>query len=167
VILRRLARRGTLPGVRDYSLLWALLPPAPGIEQESCVDNTKHKTAEASSDLAANTTDQTDTEDEDELAATLGVPIWNHGMLEQAKLTPVRHAVHLVRHLDDYHEPTVAAMRQQRLRELVDAESEVRLNACQAAAEAFLEQPTRWRDVWKPRCIFRLCASASSTWASE
>ena len=29
----------------------------------------------------------------------------------------------------------------------MDAESEVRLNACQAAAEAFLEQPTCWRDV--------------------
>jgi len=116
-------------------------------EQESCVDNTKQKVAEASSDLAANTTDQGDTEDEDELAATLGIPIWNHGMLEQAKLTPVRHAVHLVRHLDDYHEPTVAAMRRQRLRELVDAEPDERLRACQATAEAFLEQPTRWRDV--------------------
>jgi len=149
IILKRLARRGALPGVRDYSLLWALLvtKQTPATEQESCVDNTKQKVAEESSDIAANTTDQTDTEDEDELAATLGVPIWNHGVLEQAKLTPVRHAIHLVRHLDDYHEPTVAAMRRQRLRELVDAESEVRLRACQAVAEAFLEQPTRWRDV--------------------
>jgi hypothetical protein len=133
--------------VRDYSLLWALLPPAPGIEQESCVDNTKQKTAEASSDLAANTTDQEDTEDEDELAAAAGIPVWNHGLLEQAKLTPVRHAVHLVRHLDDYHEPTVAALRRQRLRKLVDAQGDERVQACQAAAETFLEQPTRWRDV--------------------
>jgi len=149
ILLKHLARRGALPGVRDYSLLWALLitRPAPATEQESCVDNTKQKAAEASSDLAANTTDQTDREDEDELAATLGVPVWNHGMLEQAKLTPVRHAIHLVRYLDDYHEPTLAALRRQRLRKLVDAEPDERLRACQAVAEAFLEQPTYWRDV--------------------
>ena len=77
----------------------------------------------------------------------IGIPVWNHGMLEQAKLTPVRHAVHLVRHLDDYHEPTVAALRRQRLRKLVDAQVEERLKACQETAEIFLEQPTRWRDV--------------------
>jgi len=105
------------------------------------------KAAEVFSDLAASTTDQADTEDEDELAAVASVPVWNHGVLEQAKLTPVRHAVHLVRHLEDYHEPTVAALRRQRLRKLVDAQVDERLQACQAAAEAFLEQPTRWRDV--------------------
>ena len=77
----------------------------------------------------------------------VGVPIWNHGVLEQAKLTPVRHAVHLVRHLDDYHEPTVAALRRQRLRKLVDAEPEERLQACHEVAATFLDQPTRWRDV--------------------
>jgi hypothetical protein len=77
----------------------------------------------------------------------VGVPIWNHGVLEQAKLTPVRHAVHLLRHLDDYHEPTVAAQKRQCLRKLVDAQGEERLAACQAAAATFLEQPTRWRDV--------------------
>jgi len=147
IILKRLARRSALPGVRDYSLLWALLPTTPEPGQESCVDNTKEKSTEASSDLAASTADQEDIEDEDELAAALGVAIWNHGMLEQAKLTPVRHAIHLVRHLDDYHEPTVAAMRRQRLRKLVDAEPDERLRACQAAADSFLEQPTRWRDV--------------------
>jgi hypothetical protein len=52
-----------------------------------------------------------------------------------------------VRHLGDYHEPTLAALRRQRLRKLVDAQVEERVNACQAAAETFLEQPTRWRDV--------------------
>jgi hypothetical protein len=149
VTLKRLARRGALPGVRDYSLLWALLPtaPAPATEQESCVDNTKEKAAEASSDLDASLTDQEDREDEDESAAVLGVSIWNHGVLEQAKLTPVRHAVHLVRHLDDYHEPTLAALRRQRLRKLRDAQGDERVQACQAAAETFQEQPTRWRDV--------------------
>jgi hypothetical protein len=86
-------------------------------------------------------------EDEEELAALPGVPIWNHGWLEQAKLTPVRHAVHLVRYLDDYHEPSLAALRRQSLRKLVDAQGDERLQACQMAAEAFLEQPTRWRDV--------------------
>jgi hypothetical protein len=148
VTLPRLARLGALPGVRDYSLLWALLlpEPVPALEQVSCVDSTTEQ-AEVSSGLDASTTDQEDIEDEDEAAAMVGIPIWNHGALEQAKLTPVRHAVHLVRHLDDYHEPTVAALRRQRLRKLVDAQGEERLQACQAAAETFLEQSTRWRDV--------------------
>jgi len=142
--LKRLARRGALPGVRDYSLLWAILLTAlaPVPVQQSCVDNTKLKSGE----LVASITEQQDTEDEKELAGVPGVPIWNHGSLEQAKLTPVRHAVHLVRHLDDYHEPTVAALRRQQLRKLVDAQPEERLHACQVVAEAFLEQPTRWRD---------------------
>jgi hypothetical protein len=148
VILKRLARLGALPGVRDYSLLWALLPiepvPAPSSETNVVLSTQQD---EAPSSLDVSTTDQQDTEDEDEAAAVVGVPIWNHGVLEQAKLTPVRHAVHLVRHLDDYHEPTVAALRRQRLRKLVDAAPEERLHACQAAAETFLEQPTRWRDV--------------------
>jgi hypothetical protein len=45
VTLKRLARLGALPGVRDYSLLWALLPtkPAPVPEQEICVDSTNGK----------------------------------------------------------------------------------------------------------------------------
>jgi hypothetical protein len=148
VTLKRLARLGALPGVRDYSLLWALLPtePVPALEQGSCVDSTTEQ-AEASSDLDASTTDQEDTEDEDESAAVIGVPVWNHGVLEQAKLTPVRHAVHLVRHLDDYHEPTLAALRRQRVRKLVDAQPDERLNACEEVAATFLEQPTRWRDV--------------------
>jgi hypothetical protein len=146
VTLTRLARRGALPGVRDYSLLWALLPtePVPAPEQRSCVDNTTEE-AKPSSSLDASTTDQEDTEDE--AAAAVGVPIWNHGVLEQAKLTSVRHAVHLARHLDDYHEPTLTALRRQRLRKLVDAQPEERLKACQETAETFLEQPTRWRDV--------------------
>jgi hypothetical protein len=145
VTLKRLARRGALPGVRDYSLLWAIRLIAPALVpgQQNCVDNTKLKPGE----LVASTPEQQDTEDEEELAALPGVPIWNHGWLEQAKLTPVRHAVHLVRYLDDYHEPTLAALRRQRLRKLVDAQPDERLRACQAAAEAFLEQPTRWRDV--------------------
>ena len=145
IILKRLARRGALPGVRDYSLLWALLnTKLVPVIKESCVDNTKENSTQTSSNLTTNTIAS---EDDDELAAALGVPIWNHGLLEQAKLTPVRHAVHLVRHLDDYHEPTVAAMRRHRLRKLVDASPEERLQACQAAAETFLEQPTQWRDV--------------------
>src|SRR5437867_4979621 len=43
VIVKRLARFGVLSGVRDYSLLWALLPaaPAPAPGQQSCVNNTK------------------------------------------------------------------------------------------------------------------------------
>ena len=143
--LKRLARRGALPGVRDYSLLWAILPiaPAPVSDQGSYVDNTRVRPGE----FATDTTDQPDTEDEEELVALLGVPIWNHGILAQAQLTPVRHAVHLVRYLDDYHEPTLAALRRQRLRKLGDAQADERVRACRAVAEAFLEQPTRWRDV--------------------
>ena len=80
--------------------------------------------------------DQADKED-DELAAILGVPIWNHGMLEQATLTPVRHAVHLVRYLNDYNVPTVAALRWQRLRKLRDMELDVRLNVCLRLLRAF------------------------------
>jgi hypothetical protein len=144
--LKRLARRGALPGVRDYSLLWAILPtePAPTAEQVGCVDNTTQK-EEVPSDIDAQMTK--DTNDEDADATIAGIPIWNHGVLSQAKLTPVRHAVHLMRHLDDYHEPTLAAQRRQRLRKLVDAQGEERLQACQEVAETFLAQPTRWRDV--------------------
>jgi len=147
VALKRLARLGVLPGVRDYSLLWALLPiePVPAPEQGSFVVLSTQQD-ETLSNLDASATDQADTEDEDEAAAVVGVPIWNHGVLEQAKLSPVRHAIHLIRHLDDYHEPTVAALRRQCLRKLVGAPLEEHLRASQAAAEAFLEQPTRWRD---------------------
>ena len=143
VTLKRLARLGALPGVRDYSLLWALLPSRLASEsgEGSCVNSTTQKDTEAPNSLTTSATDQTDTEDEDELGAVVGIPVWNHGMLEQAKLTPVRHAVHLMRHLDDYHEPTLAALRWQRLRKLVDASPDERLRACQATAEAFLEQP--------------------------
>lgn len=147
VALKRLACLGVLPGVRDYSLLWALLPiePVPAPEQGSFVVLSTQRD-ETLSNLDASATDQADTEDEDEAAAVVGVPIWNHGVLEQAKLSPVRHAIHLIRHLDDYHEPTVAALRRQCLRKLVGAPLEERLRASQAVAEAFLEQPTRWRD---------------------
>jgi hypothetical protein len=77
----------------------------------------------------------------------------------------VRHAVHLVRYLDDYHEPTVAAQKWQRLRKLVDAQGEERLKACQAAAESFLEQPTRWRDVVET-AVHLSAVRASCAWAS-
>jgi hypothetical protein len=67
------------------------LPNKPKLEiaLESCVDNTKQKPIDVSNATATSMTDQ-----EDELIAILGVPIWNHGILAQAKLTPVRHAVH-------------------------------------------------------------------------
>jgi hypothetical protein len=144
--LKRLARLGVLPGVRDYSLLWAVLPTrtAPAPDQESCVDSTT-KQAEAPGNSDARRTE--DIDDEDENNAIVGIPIWQHGVLEQAKLTPVRHAVHLVRHLDDYHEPTVAAQKRQRLRKLGDVDVEARLAVCQDVAESFLAEPTRWRDV--------------------
>jgi hypothetical protein len=45
----------------------------------------------------------------------LGIPIWDHGTLERAQLTSVRHAIHIMRHLNDYHEPTLAALCRRQL----------------------------------------------------
>jgi len=59
----------------------------------------------------------------------------------------VRQAVHLVRYLNDYHEPTLATLRRERLRALSDDSAEVRRAAARAVADAFLENPVRWRDV--------------------
>lgn len=135
VIKRRLARTGSLAGVRDFSLLTALLlEDGNGETDISCVINTKN-TRESETD-----------EEEDE--PLFGIPIWNHGMLERAKLTPVQHAVHLVRHLDDFHEPTLASLRRRRLRALrSNASDNAQQQAAQSAATAFLEQPVFWRDV--------------------
>ena len=131
----RLARKWALPGVRDYSLLLALLPLEPNEPgQEDDAEG-------AASDPAA----AEEAGDGDDAAP--GIPIWNHGELERAKLTPVRHAVHLVRYLNDYHEPTVAAERRRRLRALSDESAEVRRAAARAVADTFLENPVRWRDV--------------------
>ena len=131
----RLARKWALPGVRDYSLLLALLPPGPDEPaQEGDAESTAND-AEAAEEA----------EDQDDTAP--GVPIWNHGELERAKLTPVRQAVHLVRYLNDYHEPTLAAERRKRLRVLSDDSAEVRRAVAHAVADAFLENPVRWRDV--------------------
>jgi len=136
VVTRRLARIWALPGVRDYSLLVALLPLDPH-EPERADEN-----ASAAPDNVA----AAEAGDDDE--PIRGVPIWNHGELERAKLTPVRHAVHIMRHLDDFHEPTLAALRRERLRTLADAaDEEVRRSAARTVAEAFLENPVRWRDV--------------------
>jgi hypothetical protein len=131
----RLARRWALPGVRDYSLLLALLPLQPNEPgQEGDAERATNDPGAAE-----------DAEEEDDVA--LGIPIWNHGELERAKLAPVRHAVHLVRYLNDYHEPTLAALRRQRLRTLRDDSTEVRRAAARAVADTFLGNPVRWRDV--------------------
>lgn len=134
-LIRRLALKWALPGVRDYSLLLALLPLEP---HEPGQEGNAQRTAK---DPGA----AEDAEDGDDVVRS--IPIWNHGELERAKLTPVRHAVHLVRHLDDYHEPTLAALRRQRLRTLSDDSAEVRRAAARATADSFLENPVRWRDV--------------------
>ena len=104
----RLARKWALPGVRDYSLLLALLPLEPN-------EPGQQGDAEGAASDPAAAEEAGDGDD-----AAPGIPIWNHGELERAKLTPVRHAVHLVRYLNDYHEPTLAAERRQRLRALSD-----------------------------------------------
>lgn len=148
--MKQLADRGVLPGVRDYTLLWAMLLPAlAALEESCCVDNTTEG-IQALDNLEISTEDQTDqpdADDENEQAVIMGIPIWYHGVMEQARLTEVRHATHLVRHLDDYHEPTLATLRRQRLRTLRDADPASRTAACHAVAEAFLAKPTRWRDV--------------------
>ncbi len=128
----RLERTGVLPGVRDYAPLVALLLSEE--EKELCVDSTTKKLIVPSSL-------------EDTISAPLGIPIWDHGTLERAQLTLVRHAVHLMRHLDDYHEPTLAALCHRQLRSLPEADPAARAEARRAATRAFLAAPVRWRDV--------------------
>src|SRR5207249_6430548 len=64
-----------------------------------------------------------------------------------AQLSSVRHAVHLMRHLEDYHEATLAAQCRRRLRGLADADPVERAEARRAATSAFLAAPVRWRTV--------------------
>ena len=129
--MRRLA---ALPSVRDYVPLIALLP----FEQEqdeSCVINT---TLEEAPNQEADKPIQ-------------GIPIWNHGAFERATLTPVRHAIHLTRYLDDEHEPTLATVRRQQLRALAQGSrrrgATPAHRALQVAAAGFLERPVRWREI--------------------
>lgn len=80
-----------------------------------------------------------------------GIPVWDHGVFARATISEARHAVHLMRHLDDYHEPTLAALKRKQLRRLVEATDEDIDAAAQAeagrqAAQEFLEAPVRWRD---------------------
>ena len=130
-VIARLARVGVLPGVRDYAPLVALL--LSDEEKEICVDSTTQQLIIPSS--------------AEDASAPLGIPIWHHGTLDRAQLTTVRHAVHLMRHLDDYHEPTLAALCRRQLRGLADAAPAERSEARRAATSAFLAAPVRWRDV--------------------
>jgi hypothetical protein len=130
--IARLKRAGVLPGVRDYTPLIALL--LSDEEKETCVDSTTQQLIIPSGA-------------EDEISAPLGIPIWNQGTLEQAQITSVRHAIHLMRHLDDYHEPTLAALCRGQLRGLADADPAARAEARRAATSAFLAAPVRWRAV--------------------
>jgi hypothetical protein len=130
--IARLEQAGVLPGVRDYSPLAALLLSEE--EKERCVDSTTHQLIIPGGA-------------EDAASAPLGIPIWHHGTLERAQLITVRHAVHLMRYLDDYHEPTLAALCRRRLRGLADADPAARMEARRAATSAFLAAPLHWRDV--------------------
>lgn len=122
-IARQLLHAGRLPGVRDITHLIALL-----------VDHEEGRNTNT-------TTNQTTNSEEH----PVGIPIFHHGVLDQAKLSDVRHATHLVRHLDDFHEPTIAAIRRRLLRNVADVEQ--RSIASAQAVDIFLKQPTRWRDV--------------------
>ena len=127
-IARQLSRAGHLPGVREFSHLIAFLTLS---EQTGCVDST--------------TGSESASQEEEEPPP--GIPIFDHGELEQARLSEVRHAIHLVRHLDDFHEPTVATMRRRLLRQVTDADDPEQYRAAGAkAADVFLEEPTYWRD---------------------
>lgn len=121
--IKRLERAGVLPGVRDYSPLIALLLSEE--EKECCVDSTTFQLIIPSGV-------------QDAPSAPLGIPIWRHGTLERAQLSTVRHAVHLMRHLDDYHEPTLASLCRRQLRGVGDATPTARMQARHAAASAFL-----------------------------
>lgn len=124
--IRQLVNMGQLPGVRSFTHLVALLPTAQ--PEQRCDDSTTIENADAA-------------EDEPPL---LGIPIFDHGTLDQARLSEVRHAVHLMRYLDDYHEPTLAALKRRLVRAAGDGDQYA---AAQQAADRFLERPTRWRDV--------------------
>src|SRR5262249_37079402 len=99
-----------------------------------CVDSTTHQLIIPSSA-------------EETAGAPLGIPIWDHGTLQRAQLTLMRHAVHLMRHLEDFHEPTLAAQCRRQLRRLAAADPAERAEARRAAASAFLAAPVRWRAV--------------------
>jgi hypothetical protein len=119
---RQWQRQDKLAGWRDYDRLIAVLP----VETDEFAP---------------------DESDGDEGDAVMGIPIWDEGVLAQASLSTVRHAVHLCRYLDDYHEPTIAALRRSYLRRANTDDSAARMVACAAAAEAFLESPVTWRMV--------------------
>jgi hypothetical protein len=106
----RLARKWALPGVRDYSLLLAPLPLE--AKDISCANSTTIE-IEQVSEAGNQQQEKQEKQEEEELEPS--VPIWHHGVLEQARISTVRHAVHLVRFLDDYHEPTLAALRRRHL----------------------------------------------------
>lgn len=120
---QRWARRGVLPGIRQYATLLALLP------------------------LADELVGETEPDDND---GRQYLPVWEHGVFAQAAIGEARHAIHIVRYLDDYHEPTIASLRRRFLQKFADTdldEAAARAAANQAAAESFLREPMRWRDV--------------------
>jgi hypothetical protein len=119
---RQWQRQDKLAGWRDYDRLIAVLP----VETDEFAP---------------------DESDGDEGDAVMGIPIWDEGVLAQASLSTVRQAVHLCRYLDDYHEPTIAALRRSYLRRANTDDPAARMVACAAAAEAFLENPVTWRMV--------------------
>jgi hypothetical protein len=129
--IRQLATAGHLPGVRSFAHLIAILVPpttAPAAGEpvdSSCVDST--------------------TEDHAEPPA--GIPIFDHGELAQARISEVRQAVHLMRYLDDYHEPTLAALKRRLVRRVQGDDPEALALAAEQAAEQFLEHPIYWRGV--------------------
>lgn len=134
-LARQLIRAGRLPGVRDVTNLTALL-----LEEDQSCDTS---TTKGSGDI-----------DIEDLPA--GIPIFDHGIFDQASLSQVRHATHLTRYLDDYHEPTVAALRRRLLRKAVDPDDvEQRQTASVQAVEIFLNRPTYWRDVVAAAILIR------------
>lgn len=132
ILIRHLQRVGALPRVRVTRHLVALLPTK---------DIADSEPSEAANE------DNPESAADDEPLPT-GIPIWHHGTFEQASITPVAHAIHLLRYLDDYHELTLAAQRRRALRALPDtADDAARQVTLHAVAQAFLESPVRWRDV--------------------
>lgn len=127
---KRLVRTGRLPGVRDTSRLIAVLvPPYDDADQ---------------TDVSP---DDPESEPEEEEQLPFGIPIFDHDALDQAALAEVRHAKHIVRHLDDFHEPTLATLRRRLIRGLADADdADQRRAAGHRAADMFLKEPVRWRD---------------------
>lgn len=132
--VQRLHRSGRLPGLRDIKhLIGVVIDEGNDVDINTLLDQS------------------------DDSHKPIGIPIFDHGVLDQAHLSEVRQATHVVRVLDDYHEPTLAKIRRRLLRELDNPDDTTLRQAVGAQAiEIFLKTPVRWRDVVETALLKRM-----------